>query len=271
MEPHAGGQPSSEANAAYLRAMSARLPDLEGWRFRAQRLELPQRGSELDEDDKVFPYAPISEEARRSLVSSGEHLRLAWTAIDAGDLYPSAHFTTLRGALLAASQAVYILGPADPTVRRQRGLTVIAESYKRVQQYHAEFLKMPELPPEDDEKVGAHIDWLNGRRAEACKSGGRESGPNITNEVLPYAAGEVFSGSPDLQHAVMCLWRQMSGDAHSLSWALNLRASFSASAKGALLSEAQVGGSLKDIAEPFEAAYLILKRGWSLFDQRCEA
>ncbi|WP_298255516.1 hypothetical protein [uncultured Arthrobacter sp.] len=130
---------------------------------------------------------------------------------------------------------------------------------------------MPEQMPRDDEQIRAQIAWLNGRRAGACEAGGREGGPNITNEVLPYAAGEVFYGSPDIQHAVMCLWRQMSGDAHSLSWALNLRATFSTSAKGAALGEAQVGGSLKDIADPFEAAYLILRRGWSLFDQRCEA
>ena len=91
---------------AYFDHIMAREPDLEGWRLRAQKPEPPQTGSELADDDAVFPYSPISEAVRISLTSAGEHLRLAMTALKAGQLYPVAHFTTLRTALLAATSPI---------------------------------------------------------------------------------------------------------------------------------------------------------------------
>lgn len=255
---------------AYLEHLRAYEPFLEGWRHRAQTVETPERGSELHEDNKVFVH-PISDEARLSLVSAGEHLRLAWAAIKIGELYPSAHFTTLRGALLASSQAVYILGPDDPLLRRERGLTVIAESYKRLQQFHHECLKMPGLTSHEEQQIHAQLAWLDARKKSAHRGGAHPRGVNISDTVLPYAASLVYGDRPDLQHTLMRLWRQMSGDAHALSWSLTVRANLGPAKKGTPLSEGTAFGSLEDIVEPFEASYQILRRGWSLFDQRCEA
>jgi hypothetical protein len=92
---------------------------------------------------------------------------------------------------------------------------------------------------------------------------------NVSDHVIPYAAALVFDKNPGLQHTLMPLWRQMSGDAHALAWAMTLRAQLGPPKKGEPLSAGTVGGSLQDIAEPFEASFRILKRGWSLFDQRC--
>lgn len=261
---------STAADTAFLRHMAAYEPTLEGWRLRAQKLEEPQPGSELSEDNKVF-LQPISDEARLSLISAGEHLRLAWTAIKAGELYPTAHFTTLRGALMAASQAVYILGPDDPSVRRERGLAVIVESYHRLRQFHVECLNMPDLGEDDRQKIHDHLIWLDTRKAGAKAAGAQAKGVNMSDDVIPYAGALVYGPRPDLQHSVMRLWRQMSGDAHALAWAKMLRAQFRQPKKGHVLTEGTVGGSLEEVVEPFEASYRILKRGWSLFDQRCES
>lgn len=250
--------------------MAAYEPTFESWRLRAQKLEEPQPGSELSEDNKVF-LQPISDEARLSLISAGEHLRLAWTAIKAGELYPTAHFTTLRGALMAASQAVYILGPDDPGVRRERGLAVIFESYHRLRQFHVECLNMPDLGEDDHQKIHDHLIWLDTRKAGAKAAGAQAKGVNMSDDVIPYACALVYERRPDLQHSVMRLWRQMSADAHSLAWAKMLRAQFQQPKRGHVLAEGTVGGSLEDVVEPFEASYRILKRGWSLFDQRCES
>ncbi|WP_139186303.1 hypothetical protein [Arthrobacter subterraneus] len=213
----------------------------------------------------------ISDEARLSLISAGEHLRLAWTAVKAGELYPTAHFTTLRGALLASAQAVYILGPDEPGVRRERGLTVIVEAYKRLRQFHLECLNMPDLSDDDRRKTHEQMVWLDGRRATAIKAGGQPRGPNISDDVIPYAANFVFVGEPDKQNSVMLLWRQMSGDAHALTWSMTLRATLGPTQKGEPLTAGTAAGSLEAIAEPFVASFRLLKRGWSLFDQRCEA
>lgn len=256
-------------DSAFLKHLESYEPTLEGWRYRAWRLENPQPGSDLFEDNKVF-VQPIGDEARLSLISAGEHLRLAWTAIKAGELYPTAHFTTLRGALMAASQALYILGPDDPNIRRERGLAVIVESYHRLRQFHEECLRMPNLDEEDRQKIHQQLEWLDGRKVSAKAAGAQAQGINMTDNVIPYASSLVYGARPELQHSLMRLWRQMSGDAHALAWSKVLRAQLGQPKKGHLLSEGTVTGSLEDIIEPFEASYRLLKRGWSLFDQRCE-
>ena len=80
----------NDGHDSYFRHLLEYEPDLERWRRRVQALETPPPGSELHEDDKVFMHHSISNAARLSLASAGEHLRLAWTAIKAGELYPSA-------------------------------------------------------------------------------------------------------------------------------------------------------------------------------------
>jgi hypothetical protein len=94
----------SQADRAALTQMLATQPDLDRWRLRAQTVEEPESGSDLALDDKVFPHMAVSQLVRMSLVLSGEHLRLALDALQAKQLYPSSHFTVLRGALVGASQ-----------------------------------------------------------------------------------------------------------------------------------------------------------------------
>lgn len=254
----------------YFEHLKTYESDLNGWRIRAQQVEIPQTGSELNKDDAVFPYSPISEASRVCLVSAGEHLRLAWTALEVGEVYTIAHFTTLRGALVAASQAVYILGPEEAEVRRQRGLAVIIESYTRLRQFHQYMLKMPGLPESEKQQMSDQVDWISTRIGMA-REAGADQRVNLTGGVIPYAAEIVYGKKPGLEHSVNILWRQMSGDAHALSWSLALKSTIGAAEKGQVLSTGAAGGSLQAIAEPFEASFKILKRGWSLFDQRCEA
>lgn len=55
----------------YFERLRAYESDLDGWRIRAQKVEMPQTGSELDKDDAVFPYSPISDASRVCLISAG--------------------------------------------------------------------------------------------------------------------------------------------------------------------------------------------------------
>lgn len=258
-------------HASYLRHLEAYEPDLERWRLRVQGLEIPQPGSELYEDNRVFVHHPISDAARMSLASAGEHLRLAWTAIKSGELYPSAHFTTLRGALVAASQAVYVLGPDEATSRRSRGLAVIVESYRRLRQFYGDCLSIPDLSNLERQAIQNQQRWLDGRIEGAIAAGYQKGGISLTGEVIPYAAAYVYGNTPELEHSLNLQWRQMSGDAHALGWAVTLRARLGPPKIGEPLSAGTVGGSLADIAQPFESSYRLLKTGWSLFERRCEA
>lgn len=256
---------------SYFRHLSQYEPDLERWRIRVHRLETPQPGSELHDDNKAFVYHPVSDVARLSLASSGEHLRMAWTAIKVGELYPSAHFTSLRGALVAAAQALYILGPDEASARRGRGLAVVVESYRRLRQFHADCLGLPDLSDGEKEAVQKQLSWLDSRIEGAVAAGADNGGLNLTGTVIPYAAAYVYGATPELEKSLNLQWRQMSGDAHALGWALTLRATLGPPRLGEPLTSGTAGGSLEDIAQPFEASYRLLKAGWSLFDRRCEA
>ena len=112
----------TETQRAALTQMLDTAADLDRWRLRAHRVEEPERGSELAVDDEIFHRMAISQLARLSLIAAGEHLRLALDALQGKQLYPTSHFTVLRGTLVGASQAVWILAPQDRDERRERGL-----------------------------------------------------------------------------------------------------------------------------------------------------
>ena len=154
--------PLSQADRAALTQMLETQPDLDRWRLRAQTVEEPEIGSDLALDDKIYPHMAISQLARMSLVLSGEHLRLALDAVNAKQLYPSSHFTVLRGALVGASQGVWILSPDDRGERRERGLAVLAEMYSQMGKYYD---SLDGLSQDDQEKLDDQKDWLSGRKA----------------------------------------------------------------------------------------------------------
>lgn len=128
-----------------LAAIRATYDDLDGWHARGQKMppEQPERGSLLAIDDGVFHWHNISETARLSLITSGEHLRLAGTAIEARQVYPSAHFTVMRTALVCAAQAVWILAGSEAQERQERGLTLIGEMYEQLGKYYTQQLTLP--------------------------------------------------------------------------------------------------------------------------------
>lgn len=90
-------------------------------------------------------------------------------------------------------------------------------------------------------------------------------------------AGEVVFADVHQRGAVVALWRQLSGDAHSLVWpnmtrASTVRVRAARDARYPLpMNEMTSGGDLGELVNEFSAAFRILKFGWSLFDERCTA
>ena len=239
--------------------------DLDRWRLRAQAVEEPERGSDLALDDKIFQPMAISQLARMSLVLSGEHLRLALDALRAKQLYPSSHFTVLRGALVGASQGVWILSPDEREKRRERGLTVLAEMYTQMGKYYDSLAR---LPQDDVKKLDDQKDWLKTRKAGVAAVRTGKADLNLT-DVIREAAEDTFA-SAGQHEAVRRLWREMSADAHVLGWSLFQRSSFGSPDRRTGIGEGKAPGSPGHVAEAFMASYRILKHGWSLFDRRCE-
>lgn len=257
--------PLSQADRAALTQMLETQPDLDRWRLRAQTVEEPESGSDLALDDKVFPHMAISQLARTSLVLSGEHLRLALDAVHAKQLYPSSHFTVLRGALVGASQAVWILSPDSRGERRERGLTVLAEMYSQMGKYYD---SLNGLSQAEQERLDDQKDWLSDRKAGVAAARTGRAVLRLT-DVIRASAEDTFA-SAGHHEAVRRLWREMSADAHVLGWSVFQRSSFGPPDRRTGIGQGQAPGSPARVAEPFLASYRMLKHGWSLFDLRCE-
>ncbi|MFT3834395.1 MAG: hypothetical protein QM711_13905 [Micropruina sp.] len=260
----------SDDDRAHLAAILECGPALDRWRLRVQRTEPPECGSDLSADDSVFPYHRISEVVRTSLAISGESLRLATDAIHRGNLYPSAHFTALRSALVGACQAVWILAPGDAPTRRNRGLSVIDEAYRRSAQYHdATKNYAPKLSASDATALDDQLAWIATRRLQVSQARTTPIPLNLTNDVIPAAAADVYQ-DPQRRAEVRLLWMQLSGDAHVLGWSMFMRSEPVMTDRLTGLIEFAARGSVKSIAQPFIASYEILRQGWSLYDKRCE-
>ena len=231
--------------------------------------EQPERGSPLAQDDAVFVWHPISEVARFSLITSGEHLRLARTSIEAHQVYPTAHFTVLRGALVGAAQAIWGLAAAEASSeRRERGLTLIHEMYRKLRTYYAELATVA-LSAEERGELDAQTRWCNERSDQVLNVGQTRANLNQT-AVIDWALRHRFADD-HRRNAGRSLWRQMSGDAHILGWPAFQRGNVVTRDGRSGLGVLQSGTDLAQIAEPFAAVHLLLKEGWTLFDRLCES
>jgi hypothetical protein len=260
----------SDVDRAYLDEILKCEPALDRWRLRVQKIEPPEPGSDLIADDSVFPNHRISEVVRSSLAISGENLRLAADAIHRQNLYPSAHFTALRSALVGACQAVWILAPDDPSTRHNRGLSVIDEAYRRSAQFHDATKKhSPNLSASDATALDSQLAWIASRRHQVAQARTAQIPLNLTDDVIPMAAADVYQ-DPERRAEVRLLWMQMSGDAHVLGWSMFMRSEPGTTDRLTGLAEFAASGSFKSIAQPFIASFQILRQGWSLYDRRCE-
>ncbi|MGO2877469.1 MAG: hypothetical protein ACTIB0_12545 [Corynebacterium casei] len=255
----------SQTEHAALTQIFEAQPDLDRWRLRTQNVEQPQTDSELALDDEIFPQMAISQYVRLSLASSGEHLRLALDALRAKQLYPSSHYTVLRGALVGASQVVWILCPSDREERRERGLSAIAEMYAQMGKYYN---SLDDLPEADQQRLKDQKVWLKDRRDGVAAVRKRTEALILTN-VIQIAAKEAFT-SPSHHEAIPRIWREMSSDAHVLCWSVFQRSSFGPTDPQTGISEVQATGSLENLAKAFLPSYRMLKHGWSLYDRRCK-
>lgn len=240
---------------------------LDRWRLRAQEVEEPQPLSDLAIDDGVFPDLSISLITRSSLVHAGEHLRLALDAIHREQIYPSAHFSVLRGALVGASQGVWILHPSERELRRRRGLSIIAEMFDQQGKYYRT-LRDSVLVANQDHLNEAEdlVREMEGKLAIARADHGKL---NLT-DVVSQAARATFSDVAQVDR-VKLLWRELSADAHVLEWSVFQRSVFEPFGSDPRVQVGKATGSVSDVALPFLASFQMLKHGWSLFDHRSAA
>jgi hypothetical protein len=252
-------------------------PELDGWRQRAGRMppEEPERDSDLARDDKMFVHHRISEVVRFSLASAGEHLRLVWDGLNQGHLYATAQYTAVRGALVGAAQAVWITEPDDPSTRQRRGHVVIADMYQNLRKYHRCTLDLARqlgFTPDDEQRVNEQIAWIESRELTLKAVQPAPMKLNLT-DVLKDIAPIVFPNDQKHQAHLRLAWKQLSSDTHVLMWSVAQRTDFTTAGppdRASGLSVGIAGGDPTQLVVWYELIMRALRRGWNLFDRRCE-
>ncbi|WP_280342475.1 hypothetical protein [Nocardia neocaledoniensis] len=204
----------------------------------------------MGEDDKAFAHYPISESVRICLISAGEHLRLVWDGLLQKNLYNSAQHTAVRGALVGAAQAVWILAPGD----HQKTLDLAPQfGYSRTEK----------------QQIAEQTKWIKSRRRALEAVQPELIDLNLT-DVFRDVAPEVFSEHPKRQAGLRLAWNVLSSDAHVNSWAIATRAEFSETDKNSGLAVGVTGGHAAELAGWYSLSMSCLRHGWRVFDRRCE-
>ncbi|GGM81778.1 hypothetical protein GCM10011609_17270 [Lentzea pudingi] len=257
-----------------LRVFEDASTDLDLWRQRVQQVERPEPGSDLAQDDAVFAHHLISETVRTSLASAGEHLRLVRDGLECGNYYNMSQYSAVRAAIVGATQAVWVLAPDDAMIRRERGLTVITETYVQLRKYHELTLRQApqlQLSAEKQKRLREQIDWVKSREDAVWDV--RTSKAELQGATFIEAAAPViFPGDVFRQAGLRQSWNILSSDAHVLMWSLAMRTSFvDPPDKNSGLSAGTANGQgLGNLAGWFSLAIQSLRCGWSTFDRRCE-
>jgi hypothetical protein len=246
-------------------------PTVDGWVFRGRTVEVPEPESELADDDRTWPWRPTSEVARIALLAASEHLQLVGECVERRRLFVGAAHTALRGALLGAAHAVWTLAPQSAKERQQRGLRSATEWYRRMAQ--ADEIQLAVCPEDQLALLQERIEHTRERYGEsralwsATDSLSARGRPTDT-DIIDWVARFLFEHELGKRTAMRLQWAEMSGDAHALGWQLLKRRTSPMIPADARLHETAVRSDLDHLAEPYMAAYTILRRGWSFFDQR---
>lgn len=236
-----------------------------GWEYRMSRQEIPLPGSDLDADDKALAGTVPSELASIALTSATECLQLVRETLDSQRTYVSATNGPIRTALLAASHTVYQLASDEPEVRRERQRFAQRAYYLNMNAYFRERLKR-EPDPYFEEVVKGNKEKINALdEILGCDKRGKPRRAATDTDVVGEAAGTF--GEPNAG-ILRTHWRRLSGDAHALGWQLLVDGVKKERTVGHMFE----GKLLSDGANTmrhFLTAATMMRRAWSLFDQRC--
>lgn len=249
--------------AWYLQQIQATFPEIESWRSVVEQGFEPAPGSVLAMDDEDWPYWPISALATVGLGMAFDHLDAVRHTIETRRFFPLAHETMLRGALIGAAQALWLLGPEDRSQRLRRARTLTAYIYREQEKYLQVVRRTRGHLPEAAEDQAAHVR----RRIEELavkREALSERAAFQTTAMIVSAAEEVML--PAIVADVEMIWRGGSGAAHGLAWSV-LGHDYSTpsgepDADG--MTTFTVGGGAKRIANPYLCVMELMRQAWGL-------
>lgn len=208
--------PSSDQEA--LKELAASYPELDEWRSRLSEPLMPGRDSTLAQDDLAWPYSPLSALAASKIASGVDHLQALRALAEAKSFHPTATYTLSRSALLAASEAVWLLAPAQAGTRQSRGLRSVERGYKEQLNYLREVAKGQGVIWPAAALLRGHLELrLSGAARQAAEV--KASGLSDATSIVRVAARLVQPDHPDWEHQAVAQWRSGSGSAHAHQYA----------------------------------------------------
>lgn len=201
----------------YVQQIKATFDDLAayGQRLRAPHYSAP--GSQLAQDDTDWTPLSISQLAWGCFAAAFDHLDLVRLTIEQERTFATATYSVMRGALLGACQAAWLLGPDNAEGRRERARTFGNEWYRNRIKWQEGLT--PDLSVDDAARSARQMNELeNDQEALAAKRKTKATFNSTAN--IEWVGKHYFPDKAPLQRSLMSQWRRLGGDAHALGWTL---------------------------------------------------
>ena len=235
--------------------------ELDCYRAQVQTPFVPKATSKLSRSDAAWTLLPASQHVHASLAAAYDHLDLIRLTIEQRRGFATATYSVSRGALLSASQALWLLAIDETDATRvERGLMFSEEWY--VQRIRWQELMTPDLANADDAaKSGEQLRRFDEDLARLRSLRTTKARMNST-AIVEEAARMIHPDSPLLQRSTVREWRRTGGDAHGLGWPLMTQSVVWGERGGDGLTGAVAEVDLVSLANAYLAAWLVLKRGF---------
>lgn len=249
----------------YVQKIVATFDDLAGY---GRRLRVPHYsapGSALAQDDTDWTPLPISQLAWGCFAAAFDHLDLVRLTIEQERTFATATYSVLRGGLLGACQAAWLIGPNDAEGRRERARIFGNEWYVNRLKWQEGLT--PDLSVNDAARSATQMNRLESdQKALAAKRTTKATFNSTAN--IEWVGKHYFPDQAPLQRSLLSQWRRLGGDAHALGWTLMTQNKVwdtpATTADG--LTPAVVTSSFSDIAESYLAAWYVNLVAWRRFD-----
>lgn len=170
-------------------------------------------------DDVLWPAGPPSDVVRNSILSGAEHAQLMHVLLVADRPYPpTVIYSVLRGVLVGACQALWVVACRDDALRQARALAVTGEDYRLRRAHHA-----GQTLSHDSDRAAHAGGWVArwDERIAALKEVAaglpRVDRVRLT-DMIEWVATNVLEGSSDARATLLATWQVCSGYAHALPW-----------------------------------------------------
>ncbi|MGI9052817.1 MAG: hypothetical protein ACR2HQ_09240 [Ilumatobacteraceae bacterium] len=265
-----GGGTVTAQEQALLRALQATFPVLDQWRDLLCKPFVPVDSSDLAVDDQDWRWLQPGQLAWAGLSSARDHLHAVRVHIEARELFPVAQSTLIRAGLVGGATTVWLLAPSGRHERLRRSRVLLAETYRRHDQFNTKALELPtdQLLP-GATPFAAHIRNRLGE-VQAKRDADGQRGGFVQTDVIHEAALVVFPHNPAAVTEIDLIWQSTSGAAHGLTWSLF------GQPDSTLVSEPDesgmawfaVAGGLQRIANSYLGVFQLALRGWQLLAAR---